>query len=77
MVAGKIKEAEPTVAVLASIGALGIALLAAKASKAAFKIFIRPGKKLKKLGQWAVVTGMFLQMCSMALVEILCTSLSH
>jgi 17beta-estradiol 17-dehydrogenase / very-long-chain 3-oxoacyl-CoA reductase len=57
MVAGKIREAEPTVAVLASIGALGIALLAAKASTAAFKIFIRPGKKLKKLGQWAVVTG--------------------
>lgn len=57
MVAGQIKEAEPTVAVLASIGALGLALMATKASKAAFKIFVRPGKKLKKLGKWAVVTG--------------------
>lgn len=57
MVAGQIKEAEPTVAVLASIGALGLALLAKKASTAAFKVFLRRGKKLKKLGSWAVVTG--------------------
>lgn len=57
MVAGQIKEAEPTVAVLALIGALGLALVFTKASKAAFKTFIRPGKKLKKLGKWAVVTG--------------------
>lgn len=57
MVAGQIKEAEPTVAVLASIGALGLALFATKASKAAYKIFLRRGKKLKKLGKWAVVTG--------------------
>ena len=28
-----------------------------KASKAAYKVFLRRGKDLKKLGSWAVVTG--------------------
>ena len=35
MVAGQIKEAEPTVALLASIGALGLALLATKVGQIA------------------------------------------
>jgi len=54
---GQIREAEPAVAALALIGALGCAKLASKISSNMFKTFVRPSKNLRKLGQWAVVTG--------------------
>lgn len=57
MVAGQIKEAEPAVAALATFGAVSLALFATKVSKSLFKVFLRPGKNLKKLGKYAVITG--------------------
>lgn len=43
--------------VLAFIGAVVLALLALKILVSFYKTFLRPGKNLKKLGKWAVVTG--------------------
>ena len=39
--------------------------LAGKALLHVYKTFLRPGKNLKKLGKWAVVTGATGESCSM------------
>lgn len=52
-----IKEADPAFAVLAVVGSLCLIKVAAKMLLAFYKMFLRPGKNLKKLGKWAVVTG--------------------
>ena len=44
---------EPGIAVL---GVFGVYLLL-KALSNLYKTFLRPGKNLKKLGKWAIVTG--------------------
>ena len=47
-----VKE-DPAVAI---VGAIGLYYVS-KAVTHLFKTFLRPGKNLKKLGEWAVVTG--------------------
>ena len=46
----------PTKAILC-IGGLAILSFAKQLLSAFFKYFLRPGKNLKKLGEWAVITG--------------------
>mmetsp|Transcript_4194 Transcript_4194/g.6020 ORF Transcript_4194/g.6020 Transcript_4194/m.6020 type:complete len:327 (-) Transcript_4194:59-1039(-) len=52
-----IKDADPLVAPLAVFGSLIAFNIAYKAIIAGYKVFLRPGKNLRKLGEWAVVTG--------------------
>ena len=40
-----------------ALGALAVARFLLGAVYAVYKYFLRPGKNLKKLGSWAVVTG--------------------
>jgi hypothetical protein len=42
---------------LLALGALGVARFLLGAVYAVYKYFLRPGKNLRKLGSWAVVTG--------------------
>ncbi len=42
---------------LLALGALGVARFLLGAVYALYKYFLRPGKNLRKLGSWAVVTG--------------------
>lgn len=49
--------AGPVVAGFAVIGSLYAAVKVGKAVVAFYKMFLRPGKNLKKLGKWAVITG--------------------
>jgi hypothetical protein len=46
-------ELDPVVGIVAAIGVY----LAGKAAIHLYKTFLRPGKNLKTLGKWAVVTG--------------------
>jgi 17beta-estradiol 17-dehydrogenase / very-long-chain 3-oxoacyl-CoA reductase len=48
-----IKDLEPAVAILGAIGLYYVS----KAVTNLYKTFLRPAKNLKKLGEWAVVTG--------------------
>mmetsp|Transcript_46836 Transcript_46836/g.69656 ORF Transcript_46836/g.69656 Transcript_46836/m.69656 type:complete len:323 (-) Transcript_46836:137-1105(-) len=50
-------EAGPVVGGLAVAGSLVALGYAYRAVRAIYKTFLRPGKNLKKLGEWAVVTG--------------------
>lgn len=43
--------------VLTVLGGLSLASFALKALGAIYKTFLRPGKNLKKFGEWAVITG--------------------
>jgi hypothetical protein len=46
-------ELDPVVGIVAAIGVY----LVGKAAIHLYKTFLRPGKNLKNLGKWAVVTG--------------------
>lgn len=50
-------DAGPVVAGFAAVGTLFVAYKVGKALVAFYKMFLRPGKNLKKLGQWCVITG--------------------
>jgi 17beta-estradiol 17-dehydrogenase / very-long-chain 3-oxoacyl-CoA reductase len=52
-----IRVSTPLVAALILIGTFSAASLAVKVLSSTFNTFLRPGKNLKKLGRWAVVTG--------------------
>eukprot|EP00540_Astrosyne_radiata_P020888 CAMPEP_0116844984 /NCGR_PEP_ID=MMETSP0418-20121206/13009_1 /TAXON_ID=1158023 /ORGANISM="Astrosyne radiata, Strain 13vi08-1A" /LENGTH=324 /DNA_ID=CAMNT_0004476033 /DNA_START=48 /DNA_END=1022 /DNA_ORIENTATION=- len=51
------QEANPTIGALAVFGSLVLLSVTGNAFLAFYKIFLRPGKNLKRLGKWAVVTG--------------------
>jgi len=51
------KDAAPLVRALAVVGSLVALSLGSRAISYLYKTFLRPGKNLKKLGEWAVVTG--------------------
>jgi 17beta-estradiol 17-dehydrogenase / very-long-chain 3-oxoacyl-CoA reductase len=50
-------EAGPVIGGLAALGSLVAISLGAQTLSFVYKSFIRPGKDLKKLGKWAVITG--------------------
>lgn len=52
-----VKGLELPLQVLLALGALGVLRFALGAVYALYKYFLRPGKNLRKLGGWAVVTG--------------------
>jgi len=52
-----LKATEPIIAVLAVGGGLVLTNFAFKLLINIYKTFIRPGKDLKKFGEWAVITG--------------------
>jgi hypothetical protein len=54
---GKATTSEPLSAVLTVLGALVLARSALKIVLAVYSSFLRPGKNLRKYGEWAVVTG--------------------
>jgi len=53
----KITDAGPVVKGIAAVGSLFLVNKVMKAVVAFYKMFLRPGKNLKKLGEWAVITG--------------------
>lgn len=52
-----IKGLDAPLQLLLALGALGVARFLLGAVYAVYKYFLRPGKNLRKLGGWAVVTG--------------------
>lgn len=52
-----IRTSGPAVAALTILGALVVVKFTLKVLSSTFNTFVRGGKNLKKLGQWAVVTG--------------------
>lgn len=52
----RMEDITPEKAAIALVGLWALRLVG-KASLHLLKTFLRPGKKLKKLGKWAVVTG--------------------
>mmetsp|Transcript_3120 Transcript_3120/g.4615 ORF Transcript_3120/g.4615 Transcript_3120/m.4615 type:complete len:326 (+) Transcript_3120:102-1079(+) len=52
-----ITDTGPVVTVIAAFGSLFLMNKAMKAVVAFYKMFLRPGKDLKRLGEWAVITG--------------------
>lgn len=52
-----LKGLDAPLQLLLALGALGVARFLLGAVYAVYKYFLRPGKNLRKLGNWAVVTG--------------------
>lgn len=52
-----VKGLDAPLQLLLALGALGVARFLLGAIYAVYKYFLRPGKNLRKLGGWAVVTG--------------------